>query len=74
TLLLKEENYSANDRLMRTILYPKYTRVLDRYLPIQIIMRDEVNKGEQTQQILSEISTSAIPNKVFTKAYLEGLN
>lgn len=74
TLLLKEENYSANDKLMRTILYPKYTRVLDRYLPIQIIMRDEVNKGEQTQQILSEISTSAIPNKVFTKAYLEGLN
>lgn len=74
SLLLKEEDYSANNKLMRTLLYPKYTSLAGRYIPTQVILRDEINKGEQTQQIISEISTSAIPNKVFTKAYLEGLN
>lgn len=74
SVLLKQENYSANCCLMRTILMPKYTKMGNKFVPTQTIIRDELNKGEQTQQIVSEISASAIPDKVFTKAYLESLN
>lgn len=73
-LMLKVESFSSNGKLMRTQLLPKYTQVAGKYIPTQSILRDEVNKGEQTQQIVTEISTSPIPDKVFTKAYLEGLN
>ncbi len=74
SVLLKQENYNPNDKLMRTVLMPKYAKMGNKLVPTQTIIRDELNKGEQTQQIVSEISTSPIPDKVFTKAYLEGLN
>lgn len=73
-LILKQEDYSANNRLMRTVLVPKYAKVEGNYVMTQMIIRDEVNKGEQTQQIVNEFSFAALPDKVFTKAYLEQLN
>lgn len=73
-LLLKEEDFSGSDRLMRTILLPKYTKVPAGYVATQAIMRDELNKGEQTQQVLSDLTFDALPDRIFTKAYLEGLN
>lgn len=71
---LKVEDYSANGRLLRTQLLPKYTKVNGYFIPTQIIQRDEVNKGEQTQILISEVSFTNIPDKVFTKAYLENIN
>lgn len=73
-LVLKEEDYSGSDRLMRTILIPKYSKVPAGYVSTQIILRDELNKGEQTQQIVSDLTFDSLPDKIFTKAYLEGLN
>ncbi|MBO4508953.1 MAG: outer membrane lipoprotein-sorting protein [Spirochaetaceae bacterium] len=73
-ILLKEEDYSSSDRLMRTILMPKYTKVQGKYVATQVIMRDELNPGEQTQQIISDISLNKLPDKIFTKAYLESIN
>ena len=73
-LLLKQEDFSGSDRLMRTTLLPKYSKVPAGYVPTQIVMRDELNKGEQTQQIISDLTFDALPDKIFTKAYLEGLN
>jgi outer membrane lipoprotein-sorting protein len=73
-IVLKQENYSASDRLMRTLLMPKYTKVNGKYIATQTIIRDELNKGEQTQQIVSEIYFGPLEDKVFTKAYLESLN
>ncbi len=73
-LLLKEEDFSGSDRLMRTILLPKYTKVPAGYVATQAIMRDELNKGEQTQQVLSDLTFDKLPDRIFTKAYLEGLN
>lgn len=73
-LLLKVESYGANGRHMRTVLIPKYTRVAGRVHPAQTIIRDEINKGEKTTQIMSSFSTAKIPEKVFTKAYLEEIN
>lgn len=73
-VVLKEEDYSSGDRLMRTILMPKFTKVQGKYVATQIIMRDELNPGEQTQEIITDISLSKLPDKVFTKAYLESIN
>lgn len=73
-LTLKEEDFSGSDRLMRTILIPKYSKVPAGYVPTQLIMRDELNKGENTQEIISDLTFDALPDRIFTKAYLEGLN
>ncbi len=73
-LVLKEEDFSGSDRLMRTILIPKYSKVPAGYVSTQAIIRDELNKGEQTQQVISELTFDSLPDKIFTKAYLEGLN
>ena len=73
-LLLKEEDFSGSDRLMRTILLPKYAKVPAGYAATQAIMRDELNKGEQTQQVISDLTFDKLPDRIFTKAYLEGLN
>lgn len=73
-LVLKEEDFSGSDRLMRTILVPKYSKVPAGYVSTQAIIRDELNKGEQTQQVVSELTFDNLPDKIFTKAYLEGLN
>ena len=73
-LVLKEEDFSGSDRLMRTILIPKYAKVPAGYVSTQATVRDELNKGEQTTQIISELTFDSLPDKIFTKAYLEGLN
>jgi len=73
-LLLKEEDFSGSGRLMRTILIPKYSKVPAGYVGTQTILRDELNKGEQTQQVISDLTFDTLPDKIFTKAYLEGLN
>jgi outer membrane lipoprotein-sorting protein len=73
-LVLKEEDFSGSNRLMRTTLIPKYSKVPAGYVGTQVIVRDELNKGEQTQQVISDLTFDALPDKIFTKAYLEGLN
>ena len=73
-LVLKEEDYSNSMRLMRTVLKPKYTKVPAGYIPTQSIIKDEINKGENSQTVLSEISFDKLPDNIFNKAYIEGLN
>ncbi len=73
-LVLKQEDFAGSGRLMRTTLLPKYTKIPNGYVPVQIIVRDELNKGENTQQVISDLSFDKLPDNIFTKAYLEGLN
>ena len=70
-LVLKAEEYSLTYRLMRTSLFPKYTKVGDVFIPVQLIFLDELVEGQKTQISVSEISVSDIPDHVFTKAYIE---
>ncbi len=74
TVVLKEEDYSVNKRLMRTIYFPKYTIVGDKVLPRQVLIIDELNPGEKTQYTMNDASTEQIPDSVFTKSYLERVN
>ncbi|HPX46861.1 MAG: hypothetical protein BWY39_01945 [Spirochaetes bacterium ADurb.Bin269] len=74
-LVLKQEYLSVSGRLMRTMLYPKYAEVTKgKYFPSQMLIVDEINKGEKSQITLSEISVDKLPDKVFTKAFLEQAN
>lgn len=71
TVLLKEEAYSVSGRLMRTTVYGKYVKLGGKQLPSQIIILDELNPGERSQLTMTQQSVSVIPDRVFTKAYLE---
>lgn len=71
TIVLKQEDYSVNGRLMRTSVYPRYERVGEKLLPKQVLIVDELNDGERTQLTMSDATISEIPDTVFSKAYLE---
>ncbi len=71
-LILKQEELSLNGRVMRTILYPRYAEVSQgKFFPSQMLIIDEVNKGEKTQINMSELSTAKLPDRLFTKSFLE---
>ena len=70
-LVLKEEDYSLSDRLMRTVLYPpKYIEVAGKTVYSQILIQDELNKGEKSQLTISDVSVAKLPDATFSKAFL----
>jgi outer membrane lipoprotein-sorting protein len=73
-IVLKEEDYSVNNRLMRTIFFPNYVTLAGRYLPSKALIVDELNPGERTQITMRDATVADIPDYVFTKAYLERVN
>jgi outer membrane lipoprotein-sorting protein len=74
SLLLKIESYSLSDRLMRSSYYPNYVQVGGRFLPSRMLFVDELAKDEKTQATIKDPSMAALPDSVFTKAYLERVN
>ena len=75
SIVLKQEYLSLTGRLMRTMLYPKYVEIAKgKYFPSQMLIVDEINQGEKSQINMSEISIQTLPDKVFTKAFLEQAN
>lgn len=73
-LPLKEEHYSVSGRLMRTIAYPKYQTVSGKYVPLAILIVDNLKQGEKTQISFASPSVSRLPDSVFSKEYLERVN
>ena len=73
-LMLKSEDYSLSDRLMRTSLYGKYLQIQDRFVPQLMRFDDNLKKGEVTVITLENPSLSKLPDAVFTQAYLEKVN
>ncbi len=74
-LILREEEYGASGRLMRTTAFTKYSPVGNgKFFPSQMLIIDEINEGEKSQVTMTELSTERLPDKVFTKAYLEQVN
>lgn len=74
SLVLKTEDYSLTERLMRTSYYPRFARVGDVVVATEMIFVDELVDGKKTQISLSELSGTEIPDSVFTKAYVERAN
>lgn len=73
-IVLKEEDYSVNGRLMRTIYYPNYIKVDTKFIPSKALIIDELNTGEKTQITMKDATVASIPDYVFSKAYLERVN
>jgi len=73
-LVLKTEDFSGTGRLMRTSLIPSYAKVGDKYIATKMIFTDELIEGKKTQITITELSTSPLPDSIFTKAYVERVN
>jgi outer membrane lipoprotein-sorting protein len=70
-VIMKEEDYSLSDRLMRTVLYPpKYIEVGGKVVCSQTLIQDELNKGEKSQLTISDVSVARLPDATFSKAFL----
>ena len=74
SLVLKTEDYSLTERLMRTSYYPRYARVGGGVVATEMIFVDELVEGKKTRISMSDLSDAAIPDSVFTKAYVERAN
>lgn len=75
--VLKLQEKALSGRLMRTIYYPRWEKMYSPskgehvYFPKEIRIFDEVEKGNRTQIVTSEVSLDALPANLFTKAWLE---
>ncbi len=78
-LVRKYEDYSLAGRHMRTTAIPRYTRIRDRYVPVQIVIQDELRgreidgkfKHQRTLISVEKASFQELPDMVFTRAYIE---
>ncbi|MBL8966408.1 MAG: outer membrane lipoprotein-sorting protein [Spirochaetaceae bacterium] len=70
-LLLKAEEYSLTRRLLRTSLFPSYSKLADKYIATRSIFQDGLVAGKRTEIIITDLSVKALPDDMFTKSYLE---
>ena len=75
--ILKFQEYALSGRLIRTGYYPKWRKVFskakgrDVYVPEQMRIYDEVEKGNRTIIVLQQVDFTPLPPNIFTKAWLE---
>ena len=74
--VLKRQEFSLSDKLMRTTMYPRWVQVKDPsgkdvWYPEQIYLFDEVEKGNQSIVKIDAVDLSELPRNIFTKAWLE---
>jgi outer membrane lipoprotein-sorting protein len=75
--MLKVQEFALSGKLMRTAYYPKWERVFskdkgsDVYFPKEIRLFDEIEKGNSTTIIMRKVDLEALPDNIFTKAWLE---
>ena len=78
-LVRKIEDYSLSGQLMRVTAIPTYQRVGDRWLPLTIVIQDQLRakkiggkmEYERTTVVISKPSLKPLPDTVYTKDYLE---
>ena len=73
-LILKAQNYSVSDQLLRTTYWPTYTKSDGLYIATKQIFVDEVIKGNKTTFSFNKVSTIKLAESTFTKAYVERVN
>jgi outer membrane lipoprotein-sorting protein len=75
--ILKQEEYSLSGKLMRTSFYPKWFKKFseskkgDVWIPEEIRIFDELEKGNSTVVLIKETDLSALDPSIFTKAWIE---
>lgn len=75
--VLKLQEFALSGRLIRTTYYPKWSKVKSDkkddfvYFPKEIRIFDEVEKGNRTIVLFRSVDLKALPDNIFTKAWLE---
>ena len=78
-LVRKFEDYSLSGQHMRTTAIPTYRRLGERFVPVRIVIQDELRgrniddrfRHERTLIAVDRPSLQPLPDMVFTRAYLE---
>ncbi|TNF26055.1 MAG: outer membrane lipoprotein-sorting protein [Deltaproteobacteria bacterium] len=74
--ILKQQDFALSEKLMRTSLYPRWSRITDAegkevWYPAQMYLYDEVEKGNQSIVKVDKVDLTTLPKNMFTKAWLE---
>jgi len=68
---LKEERFAKSGKLLKTFTVMKVSRIKNRWIPTQVVFKDELKSGKGTEFFLESIELNAnIPEHIFTKASL----
>jgi hypothetical protein len=71
-LPVKVENFSVSETLLATFFYIEYRELgRGKFVFTKLLAQDNLQKGQQTYITNENVSTSAIPDYTFTKAFLE---
>lgn len=74
---LKRQDFALSGRLMRTSYDPKWEKLFSQtkngyvWYPKEIRIYDEIDKANSTLVIIQSVDLSALPENIFTKAWLE---
>jgi outer membrane lipoprotein-sorting protein len=69
----RAEFYSLSNRLLKTARYENFQTLLGKPRPTRLIMEDALRKGEESVLEYSAMKLRDLPDKVFTKDYLNRL-
>ena len=69
----RAEFYSLSDRLLKTARYENFQTILGKLRPTRLVMEDALRKGEESVLEYSAMKLRDLPDKVFTKDYLNKL-
>lgn len=78
-LVRKVEDYSLSGQHLRTTAIPTYRRLGDRFVPVRIVIQDELRgrridgvfRNERTLIQVDRPSLNPVPDMVFSRAFLE---
>jgi Outer membrane lipoprotein-sorting protein len=78
-LVRKTEDYSLSGQLMRTTAVPTYQKVGERYVPVMMLIVDNLRGknvngkflNETTKITIAKPSLSGLPDSMYSQAYLE---
>lgn len=73
-LPVKIENFSLSGKIMRTVYYPKWGKIEDKYIWLKILFTDMIQNDRKTQVTFSDLDINDLMDSIFTKAFLEKVN
>lgn len=69
----RAEFYSLSNRLLKTARYENFQTMLGKARPTRLVMEDALRKGDESVLEYSGMKLRDLPDKVFTKDYLNKL-
>lgn len=69
----RAEFYSLSNRLLKTCRYENFQKLLGTMRPTRLVMEDALRKGEESVLQYSDMKLRDLPDRMFTKDYLNRL-